>query len=225
MNVAGKTVLVTGGASRLGAALAQRFAARGAQVLVHARTPRTGGPFPVFYADFAEPGAVEKLWSALPPVGILILNASMYEAVPLTAEDPAAIRRQFEVNFFAQIAMIRAFSRQCPGSGVAVAVLDGEIAGGGGCRTGSYGLSRRALAEAVREFACELAPDIRVAGVAPGPMLAPPGLEALHMAKTLPTIPLGRPVGIGDFLDSVEFVVGNDSLTGDILTLDGGKSL
>ncbi len=224
MELAGKRVLITGGGQRLGAMLAQRLAEAGAKVYLHARTRRDEEAFPTFYADFALPGAAAELCRALPELDILINNASSYAMDRLATGAEGPMREQFEVNFWAPLTLMRHVAAQGNVPSVILNILDQEIAGTT-CVSGSYGLSRRLLAEATRSMALELAPRTRVCGVAPGPVLAPPGKEHLGMAKTLAGVPLARPVGVEDFLAGVLFLLRNNSITGEILFIDGGQHI
>lgn len=218
-------MLITGGAQRIGLALARHFASLGVEVLIHARTRREATEFPVYYADFSQPGAAAELFRQLPPLDLLINNASSYEVTPLADEPEAQMRRQFEVNFFAPLALLRAFAGQSERrERAALNLLDQEIARTVN-RSGSYGLSRRLLAAATRELALELAPELRVVGLAPGPVLPPPGREHCGMKKVLASVPRGRPVALAEVVAAAEFLLRSDSLTGEILYLDGGQHL
>lgn len=228
-------VLITGGAVRVGAALARGFAAAGARVVVHCRNSCAeaaalvrelpGGGHQVVTADLALPGAADAIFDRLgEPVTILVNNASCYRRerdVLSTADE----RDYFDVNYFAPLALIRRFAAQ-PGvpAGAVVNLLDQEI-GRAAPRGGAYIHSRRALADATLELAKALAPRIRVNAVAPGPVLPPVWLPESRMAKTLPEVPLGRQVALDDLVSAILFLAANDSITGDILFVDGGQHL
>ena len=89
----------------------------------------------------------------------------------------------------------------------------------------SYSLSKKALAEATRAAALHYAPRMRVNGLAPGPVIPPPGLEHLHMEKTLKTLPLARPVNLHDLSSACIMLATNSSITGATLFVDCGQSL
>lgn len=228
-------VLITGGAVRVGAALARGFAAAGAHVVVHCRNSRAeaetlvrelpGGGHQVVTADLARPDAADAIFDRIgEPVTILVNNASCYrrERDVLNA---AAERDYFDVNYFAPLALIRRFAAQSGvPAGAVVNLLDQEI-GRTAPRGGAYIHSRRALADATLELAKALAPRIRVNAVAPGPVLPPVWLPESRMAKTLPEVPLGRQVALDDLVSAVLFLAANDSITGDILFVDGGQHL
>ncbi len=236
MNIAGKCVLITGGARRVGEELVRSFASAGANILLHVRnslaeaealvgTLPEPGACRIWVADFAIPGEAAKLFAACGTVDILINNASMFEADELADGSEARDREHFEVNFWSPLALMRAFAAQNLSEGAIVNLLDQEVVGH--CaRGGGYALSRRALAEATLTLARELGPrNIRVNGVAPGPVLPPVWIPDGKMEKTLPALPLHRKVELADLSDAVRFLCRNDSITGEILCVDCGQHL
>ncbi len=228
MDFSGKTVLVTGGAVRIGAALVRGFAAAGARVLIHARhslleaealaKELPAGKARVVALDLADAAAVGGFFAGLgEKVDVLINNASLY------SRDLAASEGMLQVNCHAPVSLIRQFAGQCD-DGAAVNILDQEIAAPVPQR-GAYSESKRALAQATRPLALELAPRIRVNGIAPGPVLPPVWLPAGRMEKTIPTLPLRRPVALADLVEATMMLAANRSITGAILFVDCGQSL
>ena len=236
MNLAGKTVLITGGAKRVGAELVRAFAAAGAEIRLHVRRSRAEAetlaaslPHPekcrIFTADFAIPGEAAKLLAACGRIDVLVNNASMFEPDTLADGAETRDREQFEVNFWSPLALIRAFAARNPTEGTVVNLLDCEVSGPS-AQGGAYALSRRALADATLELARELGPrNLRINAVAPGPVLPPVWLPGGKMEKTTPTLPLRRKVELSDLVDAVLFLCRNDSITGEILRVDRGQHL
>lgn len=91
-----------------------------------------------------------------------------------------------------------------------------------------YSIAKAGLAMLTKSLALELAPDIRVNGVSPGVNIWPEGqnqIEPEQQAKMIAKIPLKR-VGIPqDIAEAVGFLLANKYLTGQIIAVDGGKSL
>ena len=237
MRIDGKTVLVTGGARRVGANIVRAFAAEEADIILHVRHSREEAaelaaslPRPercrILMADFAIPGAAAKLFAECGRVDILVNNASMFETDELVSGNEAHDREQFEVNFWSPLALMRAFAAQeLPEGGAIVNLLDQEVTHRS-AHGGAYALSRRALADATLELARELGPrNLRVNAVAPGPVLPPPWIPDGKMARTIPTLPLRRKVELDDLTAAVLFLCRNDSITGQILCVDCGQSL
>jgi len=224
MNLCGKNILITGGAKRIGFAVAASLREAGATVWLHVNQSTPPAGYPCVRADFAVAGEAARVLAQLPQIDVLINNASMYQLNRLDSADLELDRKHFEVNFFAPLALMKAFAAQNGlAAGVIINFLDQEVlapvpAGG------AYALSRRALRDATLEMARLLGPqNIRVNGIAPGPVLPPEGLEGSCMAKTLPTVPLGRKVELADVADTVKFIIANDSLSGAIIPVDCGQ--
>ncbi|MCB1772610.1 MAG: SDR family oxidoreductase, partial [Gammaproteobacteria bacterium] len=87
-------------------------------------------------------------------------------------------------------------------------------------------MAKAANAMMVKALAHDLAPEIRVNGVAPGAALWPEGYQAdSTRQEILKRIPMGRPAGAGQIAEAVMFLVtGPDYITGQIIAVDGGRS-
>jgi pteridine reductase len=88
-------------------------------------------------------------------------------------------------------------------------------------------MAKAANAMMVKTLALELAPDVRVNGVAPGAALWPTGTEhTTDKQEILKRIPMGRPAGEEQIVNAIMFMVdGNDYVTGQILAVEGGRSV
>ncbi len=237
MDLKGKNVVVTGGGRRVGSELVRAFAARGAHLVIHCRNSLTearalldeiGGETAGHRLAVCDLTDMERLESAarimLTDADVLINNASTFRRRKILEETPAEMDEQMAVNFTAPVRLMQYFARYGHRPGVIINLLDQAI-----CRPDehsfSYALSKKALAEATRAAALQLAPEIRVNGLAPGPMLPPAELPESRMEKTLRTVPLGRPVALADLCAGAVFLAENESMTGSILFMDCGQSL
>lgn len=226
-SLAGKTALVTGGARRIGAAICRELAARGASVAVHYfraeaeaiamnRTLRHG----VFSVrgDLADPRQCAWIFREaaewLGRVDVLVNNAASF--VRDGEADPAALRH---LNVRVPLRLARMVAAQ-PGGGCVVHVLDSRIARPAAGPFRQYAESKRALARSVRRLARRWAPDTRVNGVAPGPVLAPEGAR-----EPAGKIPLDRRPTPEDVARAVAFLAESEAVTGQILYVDGGQHL
>ena len=232
----GKRVLVTGASQRLGASIAQAFAACGAAVVVHcfrsreaadalaSSLPPCPGPIEhgVFVCDLADAEAVKRFPSVVGPVDVLVNNAAMW----IRGDAPQAeLDRQESVNHLAPVALIRGFAAIRPAGGEFAAVNILDAAAISGSDPSPYAASKRALLRDTFALARELAPEVRVNAVAPGPVFAPRELGDAGMKRTPGTLPLKRPVSPADVADAVILLASSRSVTGSVLAVDCGQSL
>lgn len=228
----GKRILITGSARRCGAAMVSRFAEMGATMLIHCCTSRNeaetlraslpGDKHEIFTADLTVKGEAEKLFAACGRVDVLINNASIFFR-PGSPEDLAAAEKYMLLHYDTPMTLLKLFADQALPEGCAVNILDQAIFNPG---SGKYYDSRKKLAEATTIMAKEWgAKNFRLNAVAPGPMLPPAWAPDSKMVKTLPALPLKRPVAVTDFVAAVESLVTNDSITGAILPVDCGQHL
>lgn len=230
----GKRVLVTGGAARIGAELCRTFAAMGAKVVVHCHNSRKdaeelvdrlGGQLAghkSISSDLSDTPTADKLLELSGPIDILINNASVFKSTPLAAESLEAAQTQFAINFWAPLRLMTAFHNQGIQDGCVINLLDQRIDCVDACG-GSYTLSKKALADATVMAAVQWAPRTRVNAVAPGPVLPPRSLEGSDMRKELSMTPLGRRISMYELADACVYLATADSVTGQIVYVDGGR--
>lgn len=207
-----KSVLVTGGTTRLGLAIATRLRAEGWRVLTSSHRPDAGADLVV---DLAEPMGPAKLYAGamkllggLPP-DALVNNAALFVGAAPTLE---------AVNFIApkKLTMLMA-GRETAGRGAVVNILDTRVLGA--APTTAYEKTKAALLAYTRESAVSFAETLRVNAVAPGPVLAP--TEVHEKAGEL-LLARPRPE---DVASAVSFLLSAESTTGAILPVDGGQYL
>ncbi len=233
--------LVTGGGTRLGAAIARALAAAGYDLVVHYATSREGAGRVVaeaealgrraiaFGADLRERAELDALAAAALEFGggrldALVHNAGVYERVEAARLDDDALERALDVNLRAPYRLtLRLRGALERARGCVVAVTD--IAAERPWRDYlPYSVSKAALAQLVRGWALALAPLVRANAVEPGPVL--PAAEDLADAAGLrASVPLGRFGAPDDVARAVLFLLQNDYVTGHALRVDGGRSL
>ena len=226
-SLAGKSALVTGGSRRIGAAICRELAARGAGVVVHYRHAEAEaialnrvlkhGVFSV-RGDLADPQEREWVFREaaewMGRVDILVNNAAAFARDGEV--DPAELRA---VNVDAPLDLARRVAAQA-GGGCVIHVLDSRIARPEAGPFRAYAATKRELADSVARLAREWAPRTRVNGVAPGPVLAPEGVR-----EAAGDLPLGRRPTPEDVANAVAFLAESESVTGQILFVDGGQHL
>lgn len=242
--------LVTGAARRVGRAIALELARSGCDVIIHcnassgdAATARAeinalGRWATVWPLDLSDLNAVERaaseLAGILPTLDVLVHNASIYAPTPLASLSAKDIARFHAVNagapalLSAALAPLLARSR-LDGGGSIVAMLDIHAMGLPRRNFAAYAMSKAALHELVRTLARDLAPRVRVNGVAPGVVAWPDdGYESDSDAQAayLSRVPLERAGTPEDAAEAVRWLAMEARyVTGQVVRVDGGRSL
>ncbi|MEW9837170.1 SDR family oxidoreductase [Mesorhizobium marinum] len=242
MASATRTALVTGGAKRIGRAIAEDLAANGFAVAIHCNRSRdeaealaaqiraSGARAAVVQADLCDPAATDALVDeaarALGPIGLLVNNASIFEDDSVAAFDPALAARHFAIHVNAPAMLSRRFAEALPedAEGLVVNVIDQRV-WNLTPRYFSYTLSKSALWTATRTMAQALAPRIRVNAIGPGPTLANAKQQAHDFAAQIDGLILKRGPDLGDFGAAIRYLFAARAVTGQMIALDGGQHL
>ncbi len=235
-------MLVTGGARRLGRAIALELAAAGWQVAVHYRGSEGDAaqtvaacarhaPAAAFQADLQDEAAVRALLprvaAGFAPVDAVVNNASLFEHDTAATFSQASLAVHMATNTAAPILLAQALHTHLAergAEGAVVNLLDQKLWNQNPDFL-SYTLSKAALEAATTMLALALAPRLRVVGVAPGltltsHLLSEEKFQALHKLS-----PLGRSSTPDDVAATVRFALENRSITGTTLLVDGGQHL
>lgn len=221
-------VLVTGAAKRIGRVIALNLARAGYDIAAHFNTSKTeaesladeireiGRKACLIQADLADAEAVERLIPAVnSEVGIvkaLVNNASLFER----DEDDADGSRHMQINRDAPCRLIEMFAAQLPddGGGAVVNVLD---SGGTHPHFTAYDASKQALHDATLELAYELAPRVRVNGVALGYVIPNPRESQAHFDGMVAESLLRTAATPENVADTVRFLIENPAITGEVI--------
>lgn len=212
-----RAALVTGGTGRVGSIVAARLAKEGFQVLAAGR--RDG--------DLSDPGAARALVDrAADELGglDLVVQAASGGFVPrsvaeVTENDwDAAFGATAKGSFF----LAQAAAEHLRTSALGLLILIEDVAAYQPWPSfAPHCAAKAAQAMLTRVLARALAPDVRVCGIAPGPVAVEPGQEERRAAETL----LGRLGTPEDVADAVAYLVGAPFVTGSSLVIDGGSLL
>jgi pteridine reductase len=234
----GRSVLVTGGAHRVGGAISRHLAARGARVVVHyhrseaearalvAALPAGGA---CFAADLSRPEGPGDLLAAAAAAGerldALVHTAASFLARPLLETSIEDWDRVMALNLRSTFLLAQEIGRRWSSGGGDLVVI-GD-AGGVELWTGYFAhtVAKAALIPMVKALAKALAPRIRVNGVMPGPVLPPAGTSEEELARIRERTLLKR---LGDPLhvaQAVEFLLICDYATGSWVEVTGGSQL
>ena len=235
------TALITGSSKRIGKSVARHLAEKGWNIAVHfnhsanpaaelVRELSLNYPrqkFNIFKADLANINEVNELLpnviSEMGEINLLINNASVFDPAYLKETSEGLFDSQLNVNFKAPFFLIRDFANQCK-KGNIINFVDTRVTSNKTNFT-AYSLSKKALWDLTQMAALELAPEIRVNAIAPGVTLPPEDKEEGYLENLAQNIPMKKPGGLDPILRSVDFILENNHLTGQLLFADGGENL
>lgn len=239
----GKIALITGAARRIGAAIAETLHGEGIKVAIHYRgskaeaealsarlNERCAGTARVFECDLGVAGGPATLvddvvaWAG--GLDILVNNASSFYPTPLGSVTEEQWTDLMDSNLKAPLFLSQAAIPHLRNkSGVIVNIVD--IHAQKPLRDHAvYGAAKAGLAMLTRSMARDLAPDIRVNGLAPGAIIWPEqGMTDAIRETILAQIPLGRAGAPADIANAVLFLTRDATYTtGQVIAIDGGRS-
>ncbi|MBY6185446.1 pteridine reductase [Marinobacter hydrocarbonoclasticus] len=244
MTVDAPVALITGAGKRVGAALARRFHAEGYRVLIHCLASRLEADTlaealnqqrpesaRVLVADLNQIDNVERLaQDALKQWGridLLINNASRFSPTPVGTIDARAWQDLVGSNMMAPLFLSQALAP-------ALSKTNGSIINMVDVHARSplrghtlYCMAKAALVMMTQALALELAPNVRVNGIAPGAILWPENAEASPAQnEVLAQVPMGRLGALEEIAETAAFLANRASyVTGQVIAVDGGRSL
>ncbi|MBF0115557.1 MAG: SDR family NAD(P)-dependent oxidoreductase [Magnetococcales bacterium] len=237
--------LLTGGSSRLGRIIAPELANQGYRVIltyhranhaaaaVVAQIQAQNGQAHALAMDLNDPDHMAKVVKQIVDQWgtprLLINNASLFRATPLQQLDWQTLEHMLRINLHAPLWLAARLGQRMqqeaqqgapPGQIIQLCDIWGERALAG---HSVYSTSKAGLIMATRSLARELAPLVRVNGIAPGAIIGPaedPGWQTL-----LRHTPLARQASPQAVLQAIRYLLHTPYVTGEILHVDGGRSL
>jgi NAD(P)-dependent dehydrogenase (short-subunit alcohol dehydrogenase family) len=237
-----KSILITGGARRIGAALTRALARDGWYVCIHYNRSRTdaesvlaeitgaGGDGVLVAADLSDPAAPESLIARArdiaPPLTGLINNASLFEYDTVSSMTHESLDRHHAVNLRAPMLLSKAFAESLDewSDGCVINMLDNKVFAINPDYL-AYTMSKVALHGATQALAMALAPRVRVNAIAPGITLESGGQGERSFQRGARMSPLGRVSSVEDITRAARFILDTPSLNGQVIAIDGGQHL
>ncbi len=236
----GQTALITGGAKRIGAAIARSLAQEGVNLFLHYRSSKAevtalaadlaqyGITVDLVQADLLDRDSVDGMISTVKnkveQLDILINNASMFNKEKLFELSPQNLWDNIQVHALHPFVLTQAFFSKESTGGNVINFLDTRIYGYDFEHV-PYHLSKKMLHSFTKMLAFELAPNVRVNAIAPGPVLPPVNGDAERVKAVTAKTPLKRFGNPENVTQTVLFYLKNDFITGQVICVDGGFHL
>jgi NAD(P)-dependent dehydrogenase (short-subunit alcohol dehydrogenase family) len=190
-----------------------------------------GGRAVALGADLAQEaeaaGLIDRAARALGPIALLVNNAAIFERdAPLTA-DADSWQRHMAINLRAPLVLTQGLAAQLPerlDEANVINLIDQRVLNLTPHYT-SYTVSKAGLWALTRQLALALAPRVRVNAIGPGIVLAPPGVAEDSFDAMRQAMPLRRGTGVEEICACMRFILATPSLTGQMISLDGGQHL
>ena len=225
-----RVALVTGGGTRVGRAIALDLSRHGWEVVAHFLSHRPLRTLLGIRGDLSAPDGPASLARAFRKrfdrLDLLVNNAALFERRHLEDTDAALFDEQMALNARAPLLLTRALLRllrRSRGSVVNVVDVGGALVPW--AAYSAYGASKAALRAVTESLALELAPEVRVNGVAPGTVLWPESLTPGARRRLARRIPLRRVGAPDDVARAVRFLADSRFVTGATVPVDGGRHL
>lgn len=237
-----RRALVTGGAKRLGRAIALSLADHGWDIALHyhrstSEAEKTaqeikarGRQSFLIQADLGKEAEVEKIMPRINAdfgsLQCLINNASVFEMDKIDTASRDSWDKHIETNLRAPLVLSQAFAKQLPDGteGNIINLLDQRV-----WKLTPYFLSytvaKMGLWTLTRTMALGLAPRIRVNGIGPGPTLPSPRQSEEQFQAQSAAMPLGHGATAEEIAAGVLYILSAPSMTGQMIALDGGEHL
>ena len=240
----GRTAIVTGGGRRIGAAIGETLHAAGASLLIHCNHSRAEaeslaerldesrpGSASVICENLLDPGAPQRIVAtALDRYGrldVLVNNASSFYPTPIGEITEKNWQDLIGTNLKAPLFLAQAAAEALARASGCIINLVDIHADRPLPDHAVYACAKAGNAMLVKSLARDLAPAVRVNGIAPGAILWPEaGLAEAEKAATLERVPLGRLGSPGDIAGAALFLARDAGyVTGQIIAVDGGRTV
>tara|TARA_B100000700_G_scaffold310112_1_gene390280 strand:- start:390 stop:1139 length:750 start_codon:yes stop_codon:yes gene_type:complete len=237
-----KNLLITGAATRVGKAIALHFAEKGWNIAIHYFRSRSKAQelkkiieknfvkVILIKADLKNPKQVEKIMriakKKLGNIDCLINNAALFEKDDISNFSNEKWNDHMNINLLAPAILTKQFAKQAPKKKVSniINIIDQRIFNLTPYFM-SYTISKSGLQTLTKTMAMRLAPNIKVNGIAPGPTIKSKRQSDKHFKDQVLSTLLKQAVQLEDICETVDFLINNSSVTGQIIAVDSGQNL
>ena len=234
-------IIITGGATRIGAAIANKLSGPGVEIVIHYNKSKLNAEklkkklsknltkVYLIKGDSSKENDLKKIVKfckiKLKYFDCLINNASLFENDKLENFTTDSWGKHLRTNLRAPALLSKEFAKNVKGeNNNIINIIDQRVFK----LTPfffSYTISKTGLYTMTKTSAISLAPKIRVNGIAPGPTLKNKRQSEKHFKKQYLATPLKRQVNVSEICNAVDFFIKNRSITGQVLAVDSGQNL
>ena len=237
-----KNLLITGAATRIGKAIALHFAKKGWNIAIHyfkssskakilkKIIEQKNSKAVLIKADLKNIKQVEKIIpfakKKLGTIDCLINNAAIFEKDDISNFTTKSWNNHLNINLLAPTILIKQFVKQASKKTKSniINIIDQRVFKLTPIFM-SYTLSKSGLYTLTKTMSMRLGPNIKVNGIAPGPTIKSKRQSDKHFNKQAKSTLLKKAVGPEDICDTVEFLINNNSITGEVIAVDSGQNL
>ena len=236
-----RKIIITGGATRIGAAIAKKLSGQNIELTIHfnkskskaedlkKKLQRLGTKVHLVSADLSKESDIHKIIkfskSKMKFFDCLINNASLFENDKLENFSSKSWEKHISTNLKAPALLSKEFSKNIRGkNNNIINIIDQRVFK----LTPfffSYTLSKTGLYTLTKTSAMSLSPRIRVNGIAPGPTIKNKRQSEKHFKSQYLATPLKQQVDVNEICNAVDFFIKNSSITGQVLAIDSGQNL
>ena len=234
-------IIITGAATRIGAAIAKKLSGPNVEMIIHYNKSRTNAEklqkelkknntkVWLVKGDLAKENDLKKIIkfskSKLKYFDCLINNASLFENDNLKNFTSKSWDNHLDVNLKAPAYLTKEFAKNTKGkNNNIINIIDQRVFKLTPFFL-SYTLSKTGLYTLTKTSAMSLAPNIKVNGIAPGPTIKNKRQSDNHFKKQYLATPLKIQVDVNEICNAVDFFIKNSSITGQVLAIDSGQNL
>ena len=239
-----KTIFITGAAKRIGKEIALTFKELGWNIIIHYNSSKKDADDLANQINKDNPNSaktvqgnldikedVQKILSEVsetfPSIDVLVNNASTFYPTPIDEISEDHWEKLIGSNLKGPLFLIQGLKEKLKRSNGSIINITDTNLTKGVANYSIYSAAKAGLEAVTKGLARELAPEIKVNAIAPGAMLEPPDVTWTEEQKNkvIESIPLKRMGSEKDIANAVKFLAYSEYITGQIIKVDGGRSL
>ena len=239
-----KTIFITGAAKRIGKEIALTFKELGWNIIIHYNSSKSDADNLADQINKDNPNSaktvqgnldvkedvqkiINEVNNSFSSIDLLINNASTFYPTPIDEISEDHWEKLIGSNLKGPLFLIQGLKENLKKSNGSIINITDTNLTKGVANYSIYSAAKAGLEAITKGLARELAPEIKVNAIAPGAMLEPPDVTWTEEQKNkvIETIPLKRMGSEKDIANAVKFLANSEYITGQIIKVDGGRSL